>query len=506
MTRKLILPRQRVLVALSGGPDSSVLLHLLWRLAREEEWQWELASAHLNHCLRGEEARADEEKARRLAETLAVPFYVERVEVAALARERGISLEAAGRLARYRFFDQLATRLGCDRVALGHHLDDQAETILLHLLQGTGLRGLTGMSWLRENRYVRPLLSTRRQEIEDYLAAWGWEPARDRSNTEVTWLRNRIRQELLPLLEQEYSPAIRVNLVRLAEVAREEDEFLEATARHALTRLEVSCEGRPAPDPGAVSWRLLPFAELPVALQRRVLRQLVRRLLEGRMPRDWGFTTTERWRLALLAPVAGDAVVRDRGDGEDGIAYLRGDLPGGLRWELKGERVRLWRVAREEEGQVGEEALDLPVPGSVSWGVRGETIIRASLEGVEATGSGSGGQTAGLPPRGRWEALLDADLVAGGLRVRSWRPGDRVAPPGMAGHKKLQDLFVDAKIPREWRSNWPVVVDEVGIVWVPGLAVDRRVVAMPGSRRVVRLRWSGPQGDVPTRYLPLREG
>ncbi|MBE3576159.1 MAG: tRNA lysidine(34) synthetase TilS [Limnochordales bacterium] len=481
--RGLMCPGDRVLVALSGGPDSSALLHLLWRLNREENWQLQLACAHLHHGLRGEEADADLERARELASCLGIPFYSRHEDVARLARKEGLTLEAAGRLARYRFLDELADSLGFARIALGHHRDDQAETVLLHLLQGTGLRGLAGMRWIREGRYVRPLLSVSREEIEAYVASWGWQPARDRTNTDVTLLRNRLRHRLLPLLEREYNPAIRVNLARLAEVVREEDDFLEEVvrARWAAVGAEVVRVG----ETSRLFWTLDRYVAQPVAVQRRLLRQFVEEVTGRAAPRDLGFVQTEKWRRNLLElarkPVAFSGPF---------------NLPGGLSYWVNRGRVGLARVERVADPEaatatpvgaaeeVPREGIILSIPGEVCWWAGAPTWLKAIPGEILPAATGT--------PKAEYGVLLDAGAIAGALRVRRRLPGDRIEPPGLDGSKKLQDLFVDRKIPRDWRQFWPVVVDSKGIVWVPGLAVDRRVLVKPTTSRRVYLTWSGP--------------
>jgi len=510
-SRGLIRPGEKVLVALSGGPDSSVLLHLLWRLSREQGWQLQLACAHLHHGLRGAEADADLERSRALAVSLEIPFYSRRVDVARLAREEGLTLEAAGRLARYHFLDELADSLGVQRIALGHHLDDQAETVLLHVLQGTGLRGLAGMRWIRAGRYVRPLLSVSRTEIEAYIAAWGWKPARDETNADVSLLRNRIRHRLLPVLEREFSPAIRVNLARLAEVVREEDDFLDDLVRSKWAALEaevLQVNGAPR-----ISWSLEGYAAQPAAVQRRLLRQFVEAVAGHNPPRDLGFTRTEGWRQELLG-LARQQVVSPRPLAGPSAGPF--SLPGGLAYWVGNGRIVLTRAAVRTapsnaapaaaagtaltatgrdvatgQAEAASRGIRLLIPGEVSWWAGAETKLWAFWADTGPSRADEA-VTVDSGPSPKYSVCVDADEIVGALQLRGRRPGDRIAPPGLSGSKKLQDLFVDRKIPRGWRQYWPIVVDSKGIVWVPGLAVDRRVLTKSTTRQRVCLAWSGP--------------
>ncbi|MBE3583817.1 MAG: tRNA lysidine(34) synthetase TilS [Limnochordaceae bacterium] len=488
--RHLIALGQRVLVALSGGPDSSVLLHLLVRLAPTTGWQ--VAAAHLHHALRGPAADADCQRAEDLARELGVPIFVRRVDVRALAQKESLSIEAAGRRARYRFFSDLIQRPGFDRVALGHHQDDQAETVLLHLLQGSGLHGLAGMAWQRGRYYIRPLLSVSRAEIEQYVREWGWQPAQDLSNQDPTFLRNRLRHQLLPLLEKEYAPGLRHRLAQLAEVVRAEDELIEELLDQAWARLDVQ------PLPAGWSVQAREWDQLPKALRRRAARRLLSWVMRGERetpegsPGEGNPTTTARTGEIVTVRGASYRLI-------ERMAAVplpaRVQLPRGWSWSRSSAVAGQERyILKLSEPSTTQPCMTLPIPGKVTWQWMGlPTCLSAHVLVA--------------PPPGRlWSCDLnhphiDAEALQGKVWVRGWQPGDRLRPLGLAGTKKVQDVFVDKKVPSEQRSQWPIVCDEGGIIWIPGLALDERVRITPASQHWLQLDWRVPSQPPPSNSM-----
>jgi tRNA(Ile)-lysidine synthase len=461
----LIRPGARVLVAMSGGADSVALLHALRDL--QEMGEGCIAGiAHLNHGLRGEAADQDEAFCRAVAAELHMPFDCERIDVRAVAADHRTSIEAAGHQARYGFFERAAARLAADRVALGHTRDDQAETFLLRLLRGAGPRGLGGMH-PRTGPFIRPMLDCSRRQVREFVAARGIAFREDATNDDLAIRRNLIRHEVIPRLARVAPGVVRV-LGREAAIARDDAEFLDNAAQAAFRRIARQVDG-------LVHLDAVQLRSQPAAVARRVVASAMSVLAGGRFI---GFEHVER----VLD------LVRDP-QGRRGSTCLPGQVA-----ELVGGAVVLRRedpTGRFFPPGTNSFHFSLSIPGEVvsplGWALSAE---RARLD----RGSGSDGpaetasrSTVRTFPRS-W-AVLDSAAVASLLFVRSWQPGDRFRPLGMAGTRKLQDFFVDRKTPRDRRSEVPIVVDgEDHVVWVAGHAIAEDFRVTPATSDVVILK------------------
>ncbi|MCX6550936.1 MAG: tRNA lysidine(34) synthetase TilS [Acidobacteria bacterium] len=456
----------RVLVAVSGGSDSVALLDLLVGLA--PECGFTVAGvAHLNHGLRGEESDGDEAFCRQRAAARGLRIEVAHRDVAALAREAQTSIEVAARRARYEFFEDVAGRLRADRIATGHTRDDQAETFLLRVLRGAGATGLAGIR-PRRGPIVRPLLDLRRDELRAYLASRHQPFREDSSNRDQTIPRNWIRHRLIPLLTNHLNADIVEVLAREASVLRDETTLLDRLAHEAAAHIETAGHDR------RLSLDSAALNALPAALARRVVRQALTRVDSGRFH---GFDHVEQV-LSLAQPV---------GD------HLAADLPG-VRVERNGAAVVLFkRGPRTRPADPHEFLYPLAVPGRVTVAETGCTI-QALKKRVRSSQAAVKKELAA----GKNVAALDAASIYGELSVRSRRAGDSVRPFGMKGRKKLQDVLVDAKVPREQRDSVPIVVDERdSILWVAGLVVseDARVTERTQSMVILKLSGIVEEGD-----------
>jgi tRNA(Ile)-lysidine synthase len=493
----------RVLVALSGGPDSVALLRVL----RELEASGELTIAgvaHLNHGLR-DSANDDEQFCRALATEMGVPFRSDRADVAGRARRLGVSLEDAGRRARYELFERVAAELGADVVATGHTRDDQAETFLLRLLRGAGSRGLAGIHpktrlpaeapearrWglpaeAPEARrwVVRPLFDIGREELRTYLAMLGQGFCDDETNRDVAIPRNRIRHELLPLLARDFSPAITDVLAREAELARQDEDRLQREAIDLVDLIVLRNEAGDSGEYEAVELDARALSALHLALAGRVVRLVLERVAPGRFV---GFDHVERL-LALARDPRGRGAL---------------SLPGQHAERRSGSLV----VSRRPRLTPFSNSL------RVSLSIPGEVVLAAQGWAISATGGTQPGHSTGTLnvecPRGhsigtlnvecpRLEQAVAADGLALPLAVRFRKPGDRLRPLGMGGRqKKLQDLLVDRKVAREERDSLPLVVDRADkIVWVVGesVAEDFRVTGASQAVIFLKARRLGGQG------------
>jgi len=439
----MLTPGDAVVVGVSGGPDSVALLDLLSRL--RDELGLRLHVAHLNHRLRPEAAE-EAEFVRRLASGYGLPVTVDAADVPAYAGERRLSTEMAARELRYAFFTRVLSAVGAAKVALGHQADDQAETVLMNLLRGTGLAGLKGIPPVR-GPFVRPLIEVRRAAIEAYCASRGLKTCYDASNIQTAYRRNKIRHELLPLLEREYNPALVPALGRLAAVLREEEEFLAAEAAKVYAGLRSVTVAGVYFDGAAIS-------TLPRAMARRVVR-LAYREVAGSVY-DLDFRHTEEV-LRLLERATGREVILPRG--------------------VKAVRIHgrlLFRTGAVPA--VPDFCYPLPVPGVA--------VIREIGVAVKAELVASGRDPATLPPQ---EALLDYERVRPPLFVRRRRAGDLFYPLGHPAPVRLKSFFINQKIPRYHRDRIPLVVDATGILWVAGVRPAEPVRVTSQTRRCLHL-------------------
>jgi tRNA(Ile)-lysidine synthase len=434
-------PGDTVLVAVSGGPDSVALLHALH--TRRDELAITLHVAHLNHCLRGEASDADEEFVRALAHEWGIPATVERVDVPALRRQLRVGEEEAARRARHEFLRRTAEAVGACRIALGHTADDRAESVLMNLIRGAGMDGLASIRPV-SGHIVRPLIDTWRSEVEDYIRGNQLHFRVDETNEDITYTRNRIRHELIPLLERDYNRRVKEALVRLAEIAQSASALIDGAASDALGRITYR---------GAIDAGLL--LELPQALKYQVVRSEIERL-KGDL-RDVDFQQIER-------------VVEALNSGADFAITL----PSGTIYAVRTDRE--FRITRKEElPDVEPFDIEIAVPGTTTIPQIGLTIHAEIVENPEP---------APTPPD---SVTIPQEAISGPLRVRSIRPGERIVPFGMRDSKKLQDVFVDKKVPRADRALAPVVVDSEKVLWLVGVVASEATRITKGTRRATRL-------------------
>ena len=424
-----------LLVAVSGGPDSMALLVSI--VAASPETRPSLRVAHFSHGLRPAAERREAELVEAVAGRFGVPLVRGGADVRAHAKAAKRSLEETARRLRYAFFAEAAREWGAPAVALGHTLDDQAETVLLRLARGAGLRGLGAMrEWSRWRdassgasvALLRPLLGVRRAETEAVCAEAAITPARDASNRSLVFARNRVRHRVLPELTR-LNPRVAEALARLAASVRADHDHLSALARSAAQGLE-SRQG------DAIIWPRRGLADMPAPLLVRLFHDAWEAL------RGPGAALSQAHLEAMAALLTGPS-------GRE-LA-----LPGDMRFSVEYGRCLLRPLAPPV--QLPSEPVALAQPGSTTVGPW-EVEVREM----------SGPSPDAVPSGGPWCAVLDADALGGPLAVRRRRPGDRFHPLGMEGEKRLQDFLVDAKVPRWERDQVPLVVSPRGIAWVAG--------------------------------------
>jgi tRNA(Ile)-lysidine synthase len=459
----------RVGVAVSGGADSVALLLLLHDL--REKLGVVLSVLHFNHHLRGPESDADEQFVRELAARLGYEYRSERADVAAEARRKGWNLEDAGRRLRLELFGGLVAAGRLARVAVAHTADDQAETVLAHLLRGTGLTGLSAIHPVA-GPVVRPLVQVRRAELRAFLASRGQAWREDSSNLDTARLRARIRHRLIPLLEAEYQPAVVERLCALADLAAGEEACWRALTDPIVERAERSPQGlliaaadllAPVAEPAVA----LPAAAdsagvLSVALARRVIRRLAE----------------EAAGRSRLTAAHVDQVLHLALSGRGG---QQAELPGGLLVErtLDG-RLRFSRRGREAKPAATSYEYHVPWPleGAVELRVA-ELGRRFRLISFDWPAAASDTREGDLP--------LDAGLLTPPLVLRNWRPGDAYRPAGRRREYKLKELLYRARVEARQRRLWPVLASAAQVVWTRGFPPAAALAAGPRTRRAVRI-------------------
>jgi tRNA(Ile)-lysidine synthase len=436
----------RIGAAVSGGPDSVVMLDFLVRMAGDVGFQ--LAVVHFNHHLRGSESNEDERFVRKLAGRYGVPFFRGEARVAEEARKRRRNLEATARDFRYRFFLGLIRQGKLDKVATAHTLDDQAETVLLHILRGTGTRGLGGIHRNFQNKVIRPFLDLTRAEIEEEVEKRDLTFRLDSTNLDMRFRRNKVRRELLPILEREYNPEIKRLLSELAMRAREDEVHLDQQARERAGAWRLR-------EDGAEKISRTALRNMPPALARRVLRRMLAEVAGGRID---------------LTHLHIDAVYHFALESQSG---KRLQLPRGLTVRIEFD----WLVVSAEggNGQAVEFVYDVKVPGAISVAEIGRNIT-FKIVSAEDTDRGYNDM--------EWPKLDPLNMPAH-LVLRNWRQGDRYCPSGAQKSVKLKEFFRRHRVPLRERAHWPVLDSDQGIVCSRGLPAAAWAAAKEDGSKIL---------------------
>ena len=450
----LVPDRSPVLVAVSGGPDSVCLLHILFKL--RDELGIELHVAHLNHQLRGADSEADARYVAELAHRLGIPAAVERRDVKSHQTQHRLSLEEAAREVRYTFLAEVARSTGARRVAVGHTVDDHVETILMHLIRGSGTKGLRGLQPSTEWQFqgnsvtiIRPLLSTSREETTSYCHHQQLTPRLDASNLSLSPLRNRIRLELLPLMRS-YNPEVTEALLRMARIARDDLDYINGQGSRLWEQIAREKENTIVLDKER-------FLELPLALKRHLLRVALEKLI-GSL-RDIETRHIEQLIAALNKP-AGRKI----------------SLPEGLTFAIEYNRYLIGLdLTSLSPFPVIEDEYALNIPGEThlpGWQVEASLFPREKITRENSV----------------LTAYFDRDKTGDRLTLRARQPGDRFQPLGMKEPKKVGEFMIDAKIPQAWRGRIPVVCSPSQILWLVGWRIDERVKVTEATKQVLRLK------------------
>lgn len=432
---------ETVIVGLSGGPDSVCLLHVLHGLS--EKLRLTLHAVYVNHNLRPEEVPAEIALCEGLCAKLGVQLQVKSVDVRGHAAAGRLNLHEAARQLRYQAFDEAAFTVNAGRIALGHNADDQAETLFMRLMRGAGPRGLAGIPPVR-GRIIRPLIDIPRPDIERYLADAGITYFTDSSNLKTHYFRNAIRRELMPVIRR-LAPSAVTAMLHTMDILREEERYFEILVTKTLMKMiSRKTEKR-------IELFMLPMESMEIVLLRRVLR---RAISETRGLSGIGFVHIEDIMRLVKEGTSGDRIYLPRG-----IRVIR--------------EYSLLVITAEPPAVLLQ--AEVQGPGDVVLREAG-LVLRIGIDESE-----------GAPPEGRYAVVLDADKVRFPLTVRRRRDGDFFFPLGFGKRKKLQDFFVDEKVPRDERDAVPVVESSGDIVWVAGYRGDERFRVSGDTKKFLRL-------------------
>ncbi|WP_248929083.1 tRNA lysidine(34) synthetase TilS [Paenibacillus hamazuiensis] len=454
-TEKLFERKDGIVVAVSGGPDSVALLHFLFLLSAK--WEWALAVAHVNHRFRGEESDREADFVEALCSRMGVPCEIASIDLPQYIEETGKNSQLAAREKRYEFLHEVAGKYGASRIALAHHADDQAETVLMRVLRGTGLSGLSGMPLRRREKnveLVRPFLRIYKSEVLDYCAQHGIEYCEDSSNRETKYFRNRIRLELMPLLAR-YCDGLPESLNRLADITAAEDGFMDEQAQALLDRHVERTEGM-------FSFSRRWFGTLHLALQRRLIKLILSCL--ACEPDELQFSKVEQVRETVVSA--------DRPN-------VRFTVIGTIFLTTEYDSAQLHTMVLPSDPY--SYLID---PGTASVYIP-EADATVQYEWLESTMALHGQKTTGR----RNELFLDADEVDFPLVLRSRRQGDRIELLGLNGSKKVKDIFIDDKVRPSLREKIPILADAGGrILWIAGLRRSAHALVTEKTRRILYMK------------------
>ncbi len=438
-----------IVVGVSGGPDSVCLLHLLWQI--RDLYQLKVYAVHLNHQLRGKDAEDDALYVRQLCEQLDVQAFIYSEDIACYSQEKGISFEEAGRERRYARFYQVMGEQGANKIAVAQNMDDQAETVLMRFMRGSGIEGLAAIPYVREHKVIRPLLDVPRHEIEAYCKASGLEPKLDHTNLQTIYTRNRIRLELIPYIQEHFNPKIKDTLWRTANILREDSDFIDSEVQRNYEKIvQLHLEG-------AVILRD-EIIKLHPSIGKRIIRRAIRESSGSLMD----FEQIHIESILNLANV--------------GRVGARIDLPKEMIGEISynvliiKKRITIKEVSFFYHLSIGEDVYLKELNGTI----RSKLIEWNPLMEIQTHSC---------------KKYFDADKVQGNMNVRNRRFGDIFWPYGMKGRKKLKDYFIDEKISRDHRERIPLICDDDEIMWVVGYRTSEKYKIDEHTERVLILEY-----------------
>jgi tRNA(Ile)-lysidine synthase len=432
-------------------------------MALAPKFSFQIAIAHLNHCLRRRESARDEAFVVSLAEQLNLRVHIERQDVRRYQKIHRLSTEEAARRVRYRFYDTVASKFGYEKIALGHHSDDNAELILMYLLRGSGPLGLSGIPPLRDAKIIRPLIDIKRSEIMDYIALRNLDCVLDSSNRDSQYLRNRVRNRLIPELKAEYNPKLIDSLNRLASILDAEEKWIESLIQPIFEKVIVSEKQ------GRIGFDIEQLNQQNIAVRRRLIRMAILKV-KGNLRRMAFVHVEAAVNLAQKAAVSGALDLADR-----------------IRISRQNDVLIISKEAQNLRHLAGAPHLSSTPDYAYRLSKAGEILVKEAALKIRFSE---------IPPeripdwrlsgQGTRTAYFDLDEIRFPLVIRNFRPGDRFSPLGMNGRQKLNKFFIDHKVSRAERQKCPILLSRNEIIWVVGHRLDNAVKIGPQTRRILK--------------------
>ena len=440
-----------IVIGLSGGPDSVCLLHLLCSV--REELNLKLAAAHINHMIRGEEADGDEEYSRQLCEKFDVDFFALRKDVEGYAKEKGMSSETAGRKVRYDFFNEVLKKKGYSKIATAHNANDQAETILLRIMRGTGLDGLAGIPVKRENKYIRPILFMKREEVEEYCKKSNLEPRIDATNLEKLYSRNKVRLDIIPYMKENFNKDVVEAINRMALLLQDDNKFIVEEVNKVYKEYCIEKTDK-------------------VIIQKEVFNKnsaiigrIIRKSIKKVNGNQYDVELKHIKEIENIQKVSTNKTV---------------DLPYGIFAEnVYGDiHIKLKKFIRSnkydelvyEKELIDEETIEFN-------GYTFSFKVLNNMENIQFT-------------KNNCIKYFNYDKINGNIIIRQRKNGDKMNPFGMKGNKKLKDIFIDMKVPKEERELIPVIQFGDDIAWLVSLKLSNKFRVTNDTRKILKIEFS----------------
>lgn len=422
-----------VVVGVSGGPDSLTLLHIFLRI--KDEYNFKIYAAHVNHNLRGEESEGDQKFIEEICAGWGIPLFIENSNIKQIAKEKRISLEEAGRQVRYDFFEKVRVKTDADKVAVAQNKNDNVETILMRIVRGTGVEGLSGIKPVRDN-VIRPLIEIGRDEIENYCVENNLQPRIDSSNLKKIYTRNKIRLELIPYIKNEFNPKIIDTINRMGSLVSADNNFILQCAKDALNEVIIK----------HTKEYIKLSREKLIKLHESVISRIIRMIIE-----EFCGNITD------IEYVNIDNAIEFLHNAKTGSSI---DLPKGLKFKRNYNELI---IIKEDKNNAGLNfSYDIKIPGITKIDeINADIITKVSTANEDIK-------------TGKFVQIFDNDKIKGDLKVRSRENGDIINPSGMSGTKKLKDYYIDEKFPRELRDSIPLVVLGKEVLWIIGYRASEK--------------------------------
>ncbi|KXZ38902.1 tRNA(Ile)-lysidine synthase [Alkalithermobacter thermoalcaliphilus JW-YL-7 = DSM 7308] len=441
--------KDSVVVGLSGGPDSVCLLHILNELKRE--YDLKIYAAHLNHKIRGIEAQKDAIYCAKLCDDMNIHCFIRAIDVPKYCKENGYSIEEGARILRYNMFFEIKQKVGANKIAVAHNLNDQIETILMRVIRGTGLDGLKGIQHKRDDVIIRPLLDIKRDEIEKYCSENNLNPRIDQSNLEDVYTRNKIRLRLIPYIEENFNPNLNESISRMVTLLKDDSDFLDKESEKVFNDI---CKKE---DSQTIKINVNTFNGVHKAIKNRIIRKCINFVIGN-------IKGIEQKHIEDVL----ELIQNQKTD-------LKINLPKGLIVYKKDEEIIF--TDKEIKHEQINYSYKVPKSGFIKIKELNMIVETKMLDKHEVE----------LNKEDKYTKYFDFDKISGQLEIRNRKDGDKIKLLGLGGSKKLKDLFIDLKIPKDERGKIPILCDEKGIIWLVGYRMSEDYKIDKTTKKVLRV-------------------